>query len=346
MSEPFAPCRRTVTGHRCDGGSLPSHRLVLPGRRTVLGWASLLCVAFSWTAFAGVATGQTTLQDSADVSLNDGVPRQVRDVGVDQNVGGKIATNLPLTDSEGRSVKTGYFFDGSKPTIVTLNYSSCPMLCSVQLNALVRSLRDLDLQVGEDFNILTISIDPNETIDKLAEMKSNYINQITSAQPDAAKGWAFCRTSDPVIKRIADSLGFRYTHDRRSGEYYHAAMLAFVSPDGVISRYSLHVNFPVNDLRKALVEAGDGTVGSVIDQAILLCFAFDPDANSYTLVGRKIMYFGGMIFAGGFFAMLLPFWIGRRGRVPQVDADDDGVPHSLDETAAPASQTKQVNLFS
>ena len=286
------------------------------------------------------ASAQTTLQDGADVSLNDGVPRQVREVGVDQKIGDSIPLNLPLTDSEGRKVKTGYFIDGRRPTIVTLNYSDCPMLCNVQLNALTKSLRSLDLKIGEDFNLLTISIDPTEPTSRIAETKAKYVAQLTSAQPTAADGWAFCTADQPIITKLAETLGFRYRYDRRTGEYYHAAMLAFLSPEGVISRYSLAVDFPVNDLRKALVEAGDGKTGSVFDQFVLYCFQFDPDANSYTMAGRKVMYFGGMVFAGGFFALLLPYWIRRDREVdPAGSVDRDAVP-------PPASQTKQVNLFS
>ncbi|MEM9825786.1 MAG: SCO family protein [Planctomycetota bacterium] len=280
----------------------------------------------------------STLQDSKDVISSDGVPYQVRDVRIDQKIGEMIPLGLELTTSEGDRVKTARFFDGTKPTIVTLNYSNCPMLCSLQLNGLVRSLRDLDLQVGKDFNILTVSIDPKETTAKAAETKGNYVAQLSSAQPDADEGWTFCTTSQPVINELADRLGFRYTYDRASGEYYHATMLAFVSPQGKITRYSLAVDFPVNDLRKALVEAGDGKLGSIWDQAVLWCFRYDPDANSYTLVGRRIMYFGGLVFAGSFLAVLLPFWMGRKSRaLSPVDCSPDEMPS--------AKETKETQLF-
>ena len=317
-------------------------RFAVPGGS--LGLATrLTCVVMLLASFA---TAQTTMQDSADVSLNDGIPRQVREVGIDQKIGDSIPLNLPLTDSSGRKVKTGYFIDGQRPTIVTLNYSNCPMLCNVQLNALTKSLRSLDLKIGEDFNILTVSIDPKESTAKIAETKDKYVAQLTSAQPTAPDGWAFCTADQPIITKLAETLGFRYRYDRRTKEYYHAAMLAFVSPEGVITRYSLSVDFPVNDLRKALVEAGDGKTGTVFDQFILYCFQFDPDANSYTMAGRKVMYFGGMIFAGGFFALLLPYWI-RRDRNDDPNHPDrmfDSV--NRDAVPPPASVTKQTNLFS
>lgn len=303
-------------------------------------------VVFASAFDHGDALGQTTLQDSADVNLNDGIPAPVRDVGVDQNIGDTVPLNLPLTDASGRKVKTGYYIDGQRPTILTLNYSDCPMLCSVQLNALTKSLRSLDLEMGKDFNMLTVSIDPKETTAKIAETKSKYVAQLTSGQPNAKEGWAFCTADQPIITKLADTLGFRYRYDRATGEYYHAAMLAFISPQGVITRYSLAVDFPVNDLRKALVEAGDGQVGTVFDQFILYCFQFDPDSNSYTMVGRKMMYFGGMFFAGCFFAALVPFWIGRRGRPVSIDEAENDDSTDAESNVQSAGVTKQTSLFS
>ena len=308
---------------------------VRPG---LMRWFAALMLVTALGIHAPLA-GQTVLQDNTDVSLNDGVPYQVREVTIDQKLGEKIPLNLPLRNSEGKLVKTGHFFDGTKPTILTLNYSDCPMLCNVQLNQLTKSLRQLDLEIGKDFNILTVSIDPKESTEKSRDTKDKYVQQLTSGQPNAANGWAFCTADQPIITELADSVGFRYRYDRKTGEYYHAAMLAFVSPDGVISRYSLSVAFPVNDLRKAIIEAGDGTVGTIIDQAILWCFQFDPDANSYTMMGRKVMYFGGLIFVGGLLATLVPFWIGSRNRTVTVDESN------LDADSLSAAASKPTQLF-
>jgi protein SCO1/2 len=258
------------------------------------------------------APAQGALQGSNDVSLNDGVPREVENVTVEQNLGDRIALSLPLTDSLGRRVKTGYFIDGKKPTIITLNYSDCPMLCNVQLNQLAKSLSELDLQIGEDFQILTVSIDPKETTEKARETKMKYVEQVLKQHPKADKGWEFCTAQQPIITELADTLGFQYTYDRKSGEYYHPAMLAFLSPEGVISRYSLAVAFEPSDLRKALVEAGEGTVGSPVDQFVLWCFSYDPTSNSYVPQAWKIMRLAGGATVCLMLACLAPYWLGRK----------------------------------
>jgi len=209
-------------------------------------------------------------------------------------------------------VETGYFIDGNKPTIITLNYSDCPMLCNVQLNQLAKSLGELDLQIGEDFQILTVSIDPKETSEKARETKQKYVQQVLKQHPKADEGWGFCTAEQPVITEIASTLGFEYTFDEKSGEYYHPAMLAFLSPEGVISRYSLAVAFEPSDLRKALVEAGEGTVGTPVDQFVLWCFSYDPTSNSYVPEAWKIMRLAGAATVCLMLACLAPYWIGRK----------------------------------
>ena len=274
----------------------------------------LLAVAVSVTVIGGnrCVLAQADVRNGATVSLNDGIPREVQDVTIEQKLGGQIQLNLPLTDSRGRKVKTGYFIDGKKPTIITLNYSNCPMLCSVQLDQLAKSLAELDLQIGRDFQMLTVSIDPKETPEVAAKTKAKYVDRLRRTQPSVEDGWAFCTAQQPMITRLADNLGFRYTYDSKSGEYYHPAMLAFVSPTGVITRYSLSVDFPPADLKKALVEAGEGSVGSPVDQVLLWCFSYDPESNSYVPQAWKIMRLAGAGTVGLMLACLAPYWIGRK----------------------------------
>jgi protein SCO1 len=286
---------------------------------------SLLAVAVAGMVIGGsrCALAQADVRSGAAVSLNDGIPREVKDVTVEQKLGGKIQLNLPLTDSRGRRVKTGYFIDGKKPTIITLNYSNCPMLCSVQLDQLSKSLAELDLQIGRDFQMLTVSIDPKETPEVAAKTKAKYVDMLRRTQPTVEDGWAFCVAQQPMITRLADNLGFRYTYDSKTGEYYHPAMLAFVSPTGVITRYSLSVDFPPADLRKALVEAGEGSVGSPVDQVLLWCFSYDPESNSYVPQAWKMMRLAGAGTVGLMLACLAPYWIGRKASPARKKTGND-----------------------
>ncbi len=259
------------------------------------------------------------LQDGVEVELNDASPKEVEDVTVIQNLGKKIPLNLSLTDWMGRDVKTARYFDGEKPTIVTLNYSDCPVLCSVQLNQLTESLRSLDLELGKDFRILTVSINPKETTERVRETREKYVGQL-DAQFRGEDGWAFCTAPQSTINTLADTLGFKYTLDKLTGQYYHPAMLAFASPEGVITRYSLDVSFPPDQMRLSILESGEGKVGTAVDLFILRCFSYDPERNSYVLGAWRLMRFGGAATIGLMLAVLAPYWIGRK-RAPNTLAD-------------------------
>ncbi|MEO1526265.1 MAG: SCO family protein [Planctomycetota bacterium] len=301
----------------------------LDARPPLRGWNRRATVAYLATVIAACAlgssaAGQDQVRMGADTSLNGGLPPEARGVTVDQNLGATIPINLPLTDSRGRAIKTGYVFNGNLPTIVTLNYSDCPMLCSIQLNKLTESLDKLDLKLGKDFQVLTVSIDPKETTQRIAETKQKYIEWLPN-QPGAETGWIFATAKQPIITRLTDKLGFRYRYDAANKQYNHPAMLAFVSPTGVITRYSLSIDFPPEQLKLALVEAGEGNVGTAVDQFILWCYSYDPDSNSYTPHAWRIMRLCGLGFIGMMLAALVPYWAGRKGtpNMPQDDGPGD-----------------------
>ncbi len=268
-------------------------------------------------ALCSLATAATlmflTLFTAGDVfaQLNLGPPKEVENVTVEQKLGGKIPLDISLTDSLGNIVKTGYYFDSRRPVLVTLNYSDCPVLCNVQLNALVQSLDKVALNLGSDFQILTVSINDKESTERIRETKSKYISMLPN-QPGAAEAWHFCTARESAIRRLADSLGFRYTFDAQTGQYFHPAMLAFVSPDGVITRYSLDVAFPPEQIKLSLLDASNGTIGSPVDQFVMWCFSYDPERGSYTLVAWRIMRLGSALTVGLLLFALVPYWIGKR----------------------------------
>lgn len=245
--------------------------------------------------------------------IDGSLPPERQGVDVKQNLGDEIPGNLEMIDSDGQLFLSGQLFDGKTPTIITLNYSDCPVLCSTQLNRLVLALNDLEPKIGQDFKMLTLSIDPKETIERSASTKERYVDAVRN-QPGAASGWTFATAEQPVITQMADALGFQYKYDPVIKQYNHPAMLAFVSPDGVITRYSLSLDFPADQLKLALVEAGEGTVGNVVDQFILWCYSYDSTSNSYTPVAWRIMRIGGLGFLCLMLMVLTPYWLGTRGK--------------------------------
>lgn len=311
-----ARVHRGLSAHRQGPGTADKR---LGGRRSqryAAGWAALSAIP-TWIWRQSVAAlvfllfvGGASLRPVA-AEFSESVPREVRDVTVDQKLGESLPRSLRLVDSLGRATRSGHYLDGQRPLILTLNYSSCPVLCSVQLDALVRSLDQLDLRLGRDFQILTVSIDPQETTAQVRQTRQRYLEELTN-QAGAESAWHFCTARDSTIKQLADAVGFRYRYDRQTGEYYHPAMLAFISPEGVISRYSLDVAFPPDQLKLALLEAAEGKIGSPVDQLLLWCFSYDSDRGSYVLASWWLMRLAAATTVAILLATLIPYWLGRR----------------------------------
>jgi protein SCO1/2 len=181
---------------------------------------------------------------------------------------------------------------GQKPVILTLNYYECPMLCPLVLEGLLRSLRALSFTIGEQFDVVTVSIDPGETAALAATTKARYIRDY--GRPKAAAGWHFLTGDEASIQRLTQAVGFRYAYDAGKNQYAHAAGIMVLTPQGSISRYFYGIEFSPRDLRLALVEAAANTIGSPVDQLLLFCYQYDPATGRYSLVVRRALQLAGL----------------------------------------------------
>ncbi len=203
----------------------------------------------------------------------------VKGVDVLERLGDRVPEVGRFVDSEGRPFQLADVLHQGKPVILTLVYYRCPALCSLVLSGLTRSLRGLDLKLGEDYRVVTLSIDPTETPRMAAESKRGHMQAlgIDPLTPD----WTFGTGNDEQIQPLAQALGFQYTYDEPSKQYAHAAAIFVLSPDGKISRYLYGIDFPSRDMRLALVEAGQGKVGTALDRVLLTCFKYDPATRRF-----------------------------------------------------------------
>jgi protein SCO1 len=202
----------------------------------------------------------------------------LKEVRIDQKINEQVPLDLKFHNEQGKEVRLQDYF-GKRPVVLTLVYYGCPMLCTQVLTGLTRSMRGLGLDIGKDFDILTVSFDPGEKFDLAAEKKENYLKEIN--KPGAANGWNFLVGAEPEIKKLTDSVGFRYVYDEKIQQYAHAAAIMVLTPQGKVSRYLFGIDFPPRDLRLALVEASSGKVGSISDQILLLCYHYDPATGRY-----------------------------------------------------------------
>jgi len=200
-------------------------------------------------------------------------------VGVDQRLDAQVPLDLVFHDENGKSVPLGDYLR-AKPTILTLNYFECPNLCTLVLTRLTDSMRNLSFDVGKQFNVVTVSIDPREKPDLAAAKKAVYLERY--GKPEAASGWHFLTGDAPAIEQLTKAVGFRYAYDDRQDQYAHPAAVVLLTPQGRISRYFYDLAYAPRDLRLGLVEASANQIGSPVDLFLLRCYHYDPMSGRYT----------------------------------------------------------------
>lgn len=237
-------------------------------------------------SFSSVALGGPTFSDEK-IDAMEGV-------GITQNLDSQVPLDLAFVDEHGNDVTLAKYFNGEKPVIITLNYYRCPMLCSLTLNGLTTGMKEMKLNLGSDYEIVTVSINPDEKPPLALNNQEGYIAQYD--REGSEESWHFLTGDQKNITELADTLGFGYVFDPKTGEYLHTASIMFLTPDGKISRYMNDVRFLGRDLRFALVEASNGKIGSLIDTFLLFnCYQYDPDSNSFTPSAWKLMRMAGVM---------------------------------------------------
>jgi protein SCO1/2 len=227
----------------------------------------------------------------SEAQLAEQVPAALENVGITEHLDAKLPLDLEFRDENGGVVTLASYFDGDHPVILTLNYYKCPMLCGLMLNGLVDGLRSMDWSPGDEFEIVTVSINPLETPELATAKKQNYLKLLD--RPTAAEGWHFLTGRELEINRLAETVGFGYAYDPETQGYAHAAALMVCTPDGRVARYLYGIEYPAQKLKFALLEAAEGTVGSTLDQLILYCYHYDPTNRRYSPVAMNIMRLGG-----------------------------------------------------
>lgn len=260
--------------------------------------------------FGGVAPEERIDKDDesgARSPRSEALPKQLNGVGVEEKLESRVPLELEFIDSEGKKTTLGEVLTGDKPVLLTLNYSDCPMLCSVMLNGLVEGLEGMRWTVGTEFDLVTVSLDPNESPERAHSTKERFLTDYGRDEPSIEDGWTFLVGSENNIRALADSVGFGYRYSESRKEYLHAAALMVLNPSGQVSRYLYGITYSPKTIRLSLAEASDGKFASTLDQLILFCFHYDETEGRYAPVARNIMMLGGAatvillaLFLGGF----------------------------------------------
>jgi protein SCO1 len=251
---------------------------------------------FAWSAVAVFVLALLPLSTPAQLQgpVQDiGVrPSLLKEVGIDQKLNQSIPLDLVFRDEHGKPVRLGEYF-GQKPVILSMVYYNCPMLCTQVLNGLESSLKLIPMDIGKQFNVVTVSIDPTER-PVLAEAKRALYTGLYG-RPNAAEGWHFLTGNEPQIRQLANALGFRYAYDPDSKQFAHASAIMLLTPEGKISRYFYGIQFPSRDMRLGLVEASEGKIGSPVDQVLLFCYHYDPSTGKYGVLISRLIQLAGAV---------------------------------------------------
>jgi protein SCO1 len=247
---------------------------------------------------------------SAPAQMNNGImsppantrPPRLENVGIEQRLDAQVPPDLTFRDETGKSVKLGGYF-GRKPMILNLVYFNCTMLCGQELAGLASAMRLMKFDVGNEFDVITVSFDPRETPQMAAAKKQDYVGRY--GRPNAASGWHFLTGSPDAINALTKAVGFQYHYDEKTNQYAHATAIMVLTPQGRISRYFYGVDFPPKDLRLGLVEASQAKIGNAVDAVLLFCYHYDPQTGKYGAMvanilrlaaAATILLLGGLLF--------------------------------------------------
>jgi len=233
-------------------------------------------------------------------------------VSLDEQLGEHVPLDLTFRDENGEIVRLGDYFDGTRPVALNLVYFDCPMLCSIVLMKWTDTLKKMAWVPGDQFEVVTVSFSSHESPQLAAKARIRYLKQL--GKPAAASGWHFLTGTETNIRALTDAVGFHFKWVEEKQQYAHPTTLTLLSGDGKITRYLQGVDYPAGDVRKALVEASAGKVGSTVDRIALYCFQYDPKANSYVVSAFNLMRLGGGITILVLALMLVFLWRRERRR--------------------------------
>jgi protein SCO1/2 len=233
----------------------------------------------------------------------------LKEIGFDQKLGAQLPLDLTFTDETGKVVRLGDYF-GQKPVIMLITYYNCTMLCPLLLDGLVRTLRPVSFDIGKQFTVLTLSVNPRETFSIAASRKDLYIQRY--GRPGAEKGWHFLTGKPEAIAALTQAVGFRYVYDKQKDEYAHASGVVIFTPEGKAARYLYGIEFSPRDMRLALIEAGNNTIGNPIDQILLYCYHYDPLTGKYGVLIMNVIRLAGSATVLGLGAFMVAMF--RRDR--------------------------------
>lgn len=247
----------------------------------------LFTPALAFACFTATAAAQEGHTPTSKLEVKEEAASMV------DRIGASVDTSLTFTDERGYPFQLRQLFPGKQPVVLMLGYYHCPAMCGQVLEAAFTALSQVDLQPGVDYRILNVSIDSRETPAMAKERKDRFLPKLLKTGGDDA--WRVLVGDDQNIKALCETVGFRYYWSEHTNQFAHPPALVFLTPDGRVGRVIVNLTYDPNDVRLAIVETSNGTLGSFWDQVKLNCLTFDSRTNSYSLTAMTVMRIGGAI---------------------------------------------------
>jgi protein SCO1/2 len=237
----------------------------------------------------------------------EAIPIQLQGVGIEERLGARLPLDLVFKDETGQKRPLGFFFQSGKPVILTLNYSDCPQLCHIQLNNFVEVMETNKIIPGPGFEIVTVSINPNETPQKAKNAKRNYLKELNAS----GDSWHFLTTEqDENIKKLAAVVGFKYKYDPIKHDYAHSSTLILCSPAGVVTQYYQGINYDPKVLTQKIDEARQGIqIASNSDEENLANCKVIDESKPFAAMSMRVMKITASLMAIGLILALTILWM-------------------------------------
>ncbi|MFC2114994.1 SCO family protein [Bacteroidota bacterium] len=210
---------------------------------------------------------------------------QELEIGVVEHLDEYLPADIVVIGENEESTTLGNLID--KPTIINLVYYRCPGICSPLMEGLADVMGKLDLELGKDFQVLTISFDPRESMELGRRKKNNYLN-LMSDPSLAREHWKFFVSDSLNIARLTEAVGFKYK--QTGNDFLHTATITVVSPDLKITRYLNGTYFLPFEITMALTEASQGISAPTVNRILQYCFAYDPVGQKYVISMTRVAF--------------------------------------------------------
>jgi protein SCO1/2 len=270
-----------------------------------------LCV-FLLMSCLGVAPTWAYEPGKTAAPLSDQTPRELEGIGIDEHLGQTLNLDIPFNDEQDHAVRLGQYF-GTKPVLLDIVYFDCPSLCSYHLNGVLATLKQIDWTVGNQFDVVAVSMDQREKAPLALAKKQAYAQEYGRA--NSAAGFHFLTGTEENVRKLALQVGFRFRWDEQQKQFAHASVAYIVTPQKQISRYLYGLEFSPRTVRLSLIEAASGKIGTFVDQLILFCFHYDPSQSKYVLYAFNVMRAGALLILAVLGLIIVPAWRREKRRL-------------------------------